>query len=100
MLSCVIATRLPMNSEKMAISASGKYQRLEIEGKVAMKMRPIAANAAALVATDMKQDVAGGGRGRGGRNRAQRRTAGGAVNEGHAVEQKARGEATEQQVFE
>ena len=54
MLSCVIATRLPMKSEKMAISASGKYQRLEIEGKVAMKMRPIAANAAALVATDMK----------------------------------------------
>src|SRR5258708_16962249 len=53
-LSSVIATRLPMKSEKIAISASGKYQRLEIEGKVAMKMRPIAANAADLVATDMK----------------------------------------------
>src|ERR1700674_4717100 len=53
-LSCVIATRLPRKSEKMAINASGKYQRLESEGKVAMKIRPIAANAAALVATDMK----------------------------------------------
>src|ERR1700716_1465325 len=54
MLSCVIATRLPMKREKMAISASGKYQRLEIEGKVAMKTRPMAAKAADLVATDMK----------------------------------------------
>ena len=43
-----------MNSEKIAISASGKYQRLAIEGKVAMNTRPIAANAADLVATDMK----------------------------------------------
>src|SRR5438132_11080741 len=43
-----------MNSEKIAISASGKYQRLAIEGNVAMNTRPIAANAADLVATDMK----------------------------------------------
>ena len=50
----MIATRLPMKREKMAISASGKYQRLEMEGKVAMKTRPIAAKAADLVATDMK----------------------------------------------
>src|SRR5216684_2004456 len=54
MLSWVIATRLPMKSEKIAIRASGKYQRLEIEGKVAMKTRPTAANAADFVATDMK----------------------------------------------
>src|SRR5436305_5618332 len=43
-----------MNSEKIAIHASGKYQRLAIDGKVAMNTRPIAANAADLVATDMK----------------------------------------------
>src|SRR2546422_11060943 len=52
-LSCVIATRLPTKSEKIAISDSGKYHRLAIEGKVAMKTRPIAAKAADLVATDM-----------------------------------------------
>src|ERR1700732_1722557 len=43
-----------MKSEKMAISASGKYQRLEIEGKVAMKTRPTAANAAGLGATEQE----------------------------------------------
>ena len=48
-----MATRLPINREAIAIKASGKYQRLEIEGKVAMNTRPIAANAADLVATDM-----------------------------------------------
>ena len=50
----MIATRLPMKSEKIAIRASGKYHRAEIEGKVAMNTRPMAANAADLVATDMK----------------------------------------------
>jgi hypothetical protein len=49
-----MATRLPMNNEKMAISASGKYQRVASEGKVAMNTRPTAAKAADLVATDMK----------------------------------------------
>src|SRR4029077_14574868 len=53
-LSCVIATRLPMMSERIAISTSGKYQRVQTEGKVAMKMRPTAANAAAFVASERK----------------------------------------------
>ena len=43
-----------MKSEKIAMIASGKYHRAAIEGKVAMKTRPIAAKAADLVATDMK----------------------------------------------
>src|SRR2546421_12953144 len=42
-----------MKSEKIAMIASGKYQRAAIEGKVAMKTRPMAAKAADLVATDM-----------------------------------------------
>ena len=49
-----MATTLPIDMESTAIRASGTYHWASSEGSVATKIRPTAAKAAALVATDMK----------------------------------------------